>query len=1088
MTNAAGRRLLHRALLAAPGGCSFDRLRATDQARLALVLEGVALLAHLEHGGWVLGDGSAQGAWDEATVADDGSLSVPSIRRGRRIDPPQIVALALLRRVFGVDEIAGRGAARRVARGLVELWRQELAPVPPDTLVEQMLEPSPLLWQPSLGEARRALVAVHVVDGVRHPWIVGPGRVRRRFLAASRDFVELGDLLASEQGRDLWDGVDDDADPRELAARGGWRRAAAAWRRRGRRGREEALEAASVLFALGRWEECLRLLHRRTDPRSLLQRLRAQRELGDRTAAAKTLGRIDPEALAPADRVELGAVAVWLAAGRGDRAALRRWTSRLLAIDADDGSRERALIVAAGAAWDSGDVAAMGDYLETAAASRPFADDELARRWLQMEGLRRFLLGDGPGAVEHVGQALARGRRRMLRAEAGRLWNDMAVARVLADDLAGAERACRHTLRLLGGCDGSSRITLALYNLGELRVRRGRLGGVEATLERSVLENRRARNPRGLLRDFELWARLELTQGRLDAALARCNEALERAATGDVPVRSAVFELFAARAHGWLERPDQALACLERGGVEALDELEPEERPVVWALAGAPDRALDLAHGGPWHDAWASIVAGRPPSLESWRAVDRLEPFRAARLVLDFEIAMPGAVPVLRARRAAATLRAAGAEGLAERLEVRSLGPWQVLGAYLEAPRAEPGALTELFAVAGHDEARLIWRRGDDETVLVDGAGGEAVARLAFDGGELELRCGLVDDASHTLLGLVRRDLESRPERPATPSTEEADRPPLRGGIVGTSEALVAALDRLDRLAAGELPVLILGESGTGKELAARRVHEISRRGAAPFLAVNCAALSESLVQSDLFGHVRGSFTGAERDRPGVFESARGGTVFLDEIGDLPLPLQGKLLRVLQEGEIRRVGESFARKVDVRILAATHRDLAQMVDAGAFRQDLFFRLKVAKVELPPLRYRGGDIQRLAEHFLNRIPGRRLRLDATARRQLSAYGWPGNVRELRNVLEVAAALTSDETIRIEHLDLQQASSGGRVGGVGEHSRDYHGQVEEFRRRLLTTALERAGGNRSAAARKLGISRQALSYLVRQLDLL
>lgn len=292
--------------------------------------------------------------------------------------------------------------------------------------------------------------------------------------------------------------------------------------------------------------------------------------------------------------------------------------------------------------------------------------------------------------------------------------------------------------------------------------------------------------------------------------------------------------------------------------------------------------------------------------------------------------------------------------------------------------------------------------------------------------------------------------------------------------MLGESPRLRSALERLALLAPSDLAILILGETGTGKELAARRIHRLSPRATLPFLAVNCAALPDSLLLSDLFGHVKGSFTGADRDRAGIFEASHGGTVFLDEIGDLPLPAQGKLLRVLQEREVRRLGESLPRKVDVRIVAATHRSLISMVNDGEFRRDLFYRLKVGSVVLPPLRERGQDVLLLGEHFLVREG---YQLSSEARQRLRSYPWPGNVRELRNTLEVAKALADDYVIRSEHLELPDSD---RCAAVG-----YHEQVREFRRELVREALNASGGNRAEAARSLGLSRQALSYLVRSL---
>jgi len=354
----------------------------------------------------------------------------------------------------------------------------------------------------------------------------------------------------------------------------------------------------------------------------------------------------------------------------------------------------------------------------------------------------------------------------------------------------------------------------------------------------------------------------------------------------------------------------------------------------------------------------------------------------------------------------------------------------------------------------------------------VPGIGGGEELSAPAGGGRVVLRCSLVDPVLRALFALARRDLV--PAESGLPPAVE----PGSGGFVGESPALLAALSRLALLAPTDLPLLVLGETGTGKELAARLVHRLSGRSAAPLLPLNCAALSETLLLSDLFGHTRGAFTGADRDRAGVFEAARGGTVFLDEIGDLPATAQGMLLRVLQEGEVRRVGESLPRRVDVRVLAATHRDLAARVREGAFRQDLFFRLKVACVELPPLRDRGEDAVLLARHYLARRGGRGApRLSAPARARLLQHRWPGNVRELRNVIEVAAALATGGTIDAEHLELPAVA---RTAGAS-----YHLQVDGLRRRLVEEALVASGGRRAEAARRLGLTRQALSYLVRQL---
>ena len=233
---------------------------------------------------------------------------------------------------------------------------------------------------------------------------------------------------------------------------------------------------------------------------------------------------------------------------------------------------------------------------------------------------------------------------------------------------------------------------------------------------------------------------------------------------------------------------------------------------------------------------------------------------------------------------------------------------------------------------------------------------------------------------------------------------------PGRFGMVAESPEMQKVFDRIERVAASRVPVLIEGETGTGKELVARALHDGSPRRDRPFLAENCAAVPANLLESELFGHVRGSFTGAVAARPGHFVAADGGTVFLDEIGDMPLPMQSKLLRVLQEGEVRPVGSNRTQKVDVRVLGATNKDLAAMVRAKTFREDLYFRLNVVTIRLPPLRERAGDVRHLARAILASAEGeigRKLSISEEALAALERWSWPGNVRELQNVLRRAS---------------------------------------------------------------------------------
>ncbi len=273
---------------------------------------------------------------------------------------------------------------------------------------------------------------------------------------------------------------------------------------------------------------------------------------------------------------------------------------------------------------------------------------------------------------------------------------------------------------------------------------------------------------------------------------------------------------------------------------------------------------------------------------------------------------------------------------------------------------------------------------------------------------ELRARlAGLVDEAkaqgSLVALETAWRELVAA----VTPMTGKI---PMRFGIVGDSPKMRAMFDLLAKVAATDVSALILGETGTGKELVAKALHQNGKRKSKPFLAENCAAVPPNLLESELFGHTKGSFTGAHVDRPGHFVAANGGTVFLDEIGDMPLTMQSKLLRVLQEGEVRPVGSNKVQKVDVRIVAATNKDLAAMCKQGTFREDLFFRLNVITIQLPPLRERKGDVPLIVHFFLDRLVdevGHEIGITEEAVAALEAWKWPGNVRELENVIRRAA---------------------------------------------------------------------------------
>ncbi|PRP90088.1 Transcriptional regulatory protein ZraR [Enhygromyxa salina] len=323
----------------------------------------------------------------------------------------------------------------------------------------------------------------------------------------------------------------------------------------------------------------------------------------------------------------------------------------------------------------------------------------------------------------------------------------------------------------------------------------------------------------------------------------------------------------------------------------------------------------------------------------------------------------------------------------------------------------------------------------------------------------------------------------------------------LVGRLLIHSPAMRKIAKTVRKVSRFETTVLVLGESGVGKELVSRALHDLGDRADGPFIAVNCGAIPEGLLESELFGHAKGAFTDASSDKPGLFEAAAKGTVFLDEVGELPANVQVKLLRALQEREIRRVGENTPRPIDVRVVAATSRALEQMVEQGEFRQDLFYRLAVMQLRIPPLRERREDISMLAEHFLTTV-NRRLGtavegVDAEARRIMLAYDWPGNVRELENTLEHAAVLAEGPLIGPDELPerlrrgRRQAADGPAEIGFALHFSDDDLSVKRAQRRtereLILRALEQTDGNRTHAAKLLDLSHRALLYKIKDYDI-
>jgi DNA-binding NtrC family response regulator len=385
-------------------------------------------------------------------------------------------------------------------------------------------------------------------------------------------------------------------------------------------------------------------------------------------------------------------------------------------------------------------------------------------------------------------------------------------------------------------------------------------------------------------------------------------------------------------------------------------------------------------------------------------------------------------------------------------------------------------------------------RRPETVVVMITAHGSEKIAVEAMKAGAEDYVPKPFDNDEIRLV--VQRALErTRREREHRMLLEQVQREYGFENLIGSGPAMRRVFDTLQRVAETDLTVLVRGESGTGKELVAQALHARSPRRGRPFVAVNCAAISRELVESELFGHEKGAFTGADARRQGRFEVADGGTIFLDEIGDMPAETQAKVLRVLQERSFERVGGTRPLQVDVRVVAATHRNLEEEARRGRFREDLYYRLKVVEIELPALRERPEDIPALAHRFLERCTARlgrdKKRLSEAALARLARHAWPGNVRELQNAIEQAAVLAPGPEIEADDLHLPEGLGTGPAAASPSGSQSFaeakRRTVESFERDWLLAALRRHGGNISRTAEAIGMVRQSLQQKIRELDL-
>ncbi len=399
---------------------------------------------------------------------------------------------------------------------------------------------------------------------------------------------------------------------------------------------------------------------------------------------------------------------------------------------------------------------------------------------------------------------------------------------------------------------------------------------------------------------------------------------------------------------------------------------------------------------------------------------------------------------------------------------------------------AAPSADLAIRALASDDRIDLVvtdlimpGRRGQELLAEVRQRRPETPVIVITAFGSIDSAIDLVKQGAHDYLtkpfgtdeflhAVGRALAETRVGRESAQQARLAGAPPP--GFVGASPAMLDVFRLIGRAARSPHTVLVTGESGTGKELVARALHAASGRNA--FVAANCAAIPESLLDSELFGHEKGAFTGADRDRPGLFEAAHGGTLFLDEIGELPATLQPKLLRAIELGEIRRVGAAHAKRVDVRVVCATNRDLERAVEVGEFREDLYWRLNVLHIHVPPLRERPTDVPPLVKHFVGGRP-----VSAEAMTLLAAYPWPGNVRELRNAIERATTLSPAGEIRPSDLPPRIREAGRSAALVADASRR-QATLRDLEREYVLEILRQVGGNKSRAAEILGLDRRTL----------
>ena len=711
--------------------------------------------------------------------------------------------------------------------------------------------------------------------------------------------------------------------------------------------------------------------------------------------------------------------------------------------------------------------------------------DDVAARFLAQEARALLDRREYEGAALRLEEALAHGGDDpSMRAE---LMLDLAATCYHSGDAARSTTLLERCRRVAAAAGREDLGRIARANRIELLIRAAEFDEAESESAALESEARAEGDDVRLLVALHHRGRIALRRGHLEEA-SRWNAAA-RGLAERVEDRIEIGEL----------RLEEGDLALYRGDLEAAR--------LAWeAAAGAPEDRTERRREARSRLAALDAVASAsppPPPVER-EAMERdlsRDPYAAAERAARWECLYgPGAVPVELRERAVSVLRRSGGTALALRVfggAAPARGEaWRKLRDELRRAlagrngngREALGALG-LSGIAVRDaEGRAVLELGEPDSALASASPASEWRALETGAARLSMRAWPrppEETAAALTLLLETLLFAEAPDALAAPDGDFSDGW-RRLGVVTADVSMEEPYARLARFAPQSVTVLILGESGSGKEAIARAIHGLSPRAAGPFVPVNVPAIPAALVESELFGHARSAFTGADRDRRGLLEEAAAGTIFFDEIGDLALPVQAKLLRALQEREMRRVGENRARSIDVRVVSATSRDLGREAEAGRFREDLYYRLNVAVIRLPPLRDRGGDALRLARHFLARFAREygkgELRLAADAAAAVASHPWPGNVRELQNAMAQAAALSDGNSAVGAALlpeCVRPSPAAARPAG------GYRVRLDAHRRDLITDALGRANGNRSRAARDLGLSRQALLYLIKEL---